>query len=124
MSHSATQSRQPGTRAALPRRGSRLALGWLGAWALACAAVLAHAAWAQWAAATRPNVAAAVVQALALTDLVWFTEARYTRHLSQADLHSAFQDGPMAMDPFPTGSLLAPVRSFPPAGFSDTAPRP
>jgi hypothetical protein len=39
---------------------------------------------------------------------VLFTEARYTRHPSQADLHSAFQDHPFAMDHFPTGSLLPP----------------
>jgi hypothetical protein len=37
-----------------------------------------------------------------------FTEARYTRHPSQADLHSAFQDHPMAFEHFPTGSLIGP----------------
>jgi hypothetical protein len=49
-----------------------------------------------------------MVERLGLTDLVLFTEARYTRHPSQADLHSAFQDHPFAMDHFPTGSLLPP----------------
>lgn len=116
--------RLPETRQAVPRRGSSVALGVLGAWALASVAALVHASWAQQAAAAQPSQAAAVVQALDLTDLAWFTEARYTRHLSQADVHSAFQDGPMAMDHFPTGSLLAPVRRFPPAGFSDTATSP
>jgi hypothetical protein len=43
---------------------------------------------------------------LELTDLALFTEARYTRHASQADLHSAFQDHPMALDHFPSGSLV------------------
>lgn len=51
---------------------------------------------------------AGMVERLGLTDLVLFTEARYTRHPSQADLHSAFQDHPFAMDHFPTGSLLPP----------------
>jgi len=51
---------------------------------------------------------AEMVGRLGLTDLVLFTEARYTRHPSQADLHSAFQDHPFAMDHFPTGSLLSP----------------
>lgn len=51
---------------------------------------------------------AEMVERLGLTDLVLFTEARYTRHPSQADLHSAFQDHPFAMDHFPTGSLLPP----------------
>ena len=48
-----------------------------------------------------------VVQ-LQLTDLCLFTEARYTRHLSQADLHSAFQDHPSALEKFPSGSLVPP----------------
>ncbi|MBL0159275.1 MAG: hypothetical protein IPP47_19515 [Bryobacterales bacterium] len=45
---------------------------------------------------------------LGLTDLCLFTEARYARHLSQADLHSAFQDHPAALEHFPSGSLLPP----------------
>jgi hypothetical protein len=45
---------------------------------------------------------------LGLTDLALFNEARYTRHPTQADLHSAFQDHPLAFDHFPTGSLLLP----------------
>lgn len=51
---------------------------------------------------------AEMVERLGLTDLVLFTEARYTRHPSQSDLHSAFQDHPFALDHFPTGSLLPP----------------
>jgi hypothetical protein len=43
-----------------------------------------------------------------LTDLALFTEARYTRHPSQADLHSAFQDHPLAFEHFPSGSLIPP----------------
>lgn len=43
-----------------------------------------------------------------LTDLSLFTEARYTRHISQADLHSAFQDHPMSLEHFPSGSYLLP----------------
>ena len=51
-----------------------------------------------------------------LTDLALFTEARYTRHPSQADLHSPFQDHPLALEHFPTGSLVpAPVRTDWPA---------
>ncbi len=49
-----------------------------------------------------------LVGELGLTDPALFTEARYTRHLSQADLHSAFQDHPMALEHFPSGSLLLP----------------
>ena len=48
-----------------------------------------------------------LVATLQLSDLALFTEARYTRHLSQADLHSAFQDHPGALEHFPSGSLAA-----------------
>ena len=50
----------------------------------------------------------AMVRQLGLTDLCLFTEARYTRHLSQADLHTPFQDHPLALEHFPSGSLLSP----------------
>ncbi len=43
-----------------------------------------------------------------LTDLALFTEARYTRHLSQSDLHSAFQDHPFSFEHFPSGSFYLP----------------
>ena len=49
-----------------------------------------------------------LVTQLGLTDLALFSESRYTRHPSQADLHSALQDHPGAFDHFPTGSLLSP----------------
>lgn len=49
-----------------------------------------------------------LVRELGLTDLALFTEARYTRHPSQSDLHSAFQDHPLALEHFPSGSLQLP----------------
>lgn len=57
-----------------------------------------------------------LVHSLMLTDLALFTEARYTRHPSQADLHTPFQDHPSAMDHFPSGSLLPPPRHLRPPG--------
>jgi hypothetical protein len=47
-----------------------------------------------------------LVERLGLTDLCLFTEASYTRHLSLADFHTAFQDSPMALEHFPSGSLV------------------
>lgn len=58
--------------------------------------------------AAATDAAASLVKQLGLTDLVLFTEARYTRHPSQTDLQSAFQDHPGALEHFPTGSLLPP----------------
>ncbi|MCU7843069.1 MAG: hypothetical protein KZQ93_04435 [Candidatus Thiodiazotropha sp. (ex Monitilora ramsayi)] len=56
---------------------------------------------------------ASLVRQLGLTDLALFTEARYTRHLSLSDLHSAFQDHPVALEHFPSGSLLLPPQRMP-----------
>ncbi len=49
-----------------------------------------------------------LVGVLSLTDLALWTEARYTRHPSMADLFSPFQDHPAAFDHFPAGSLMTP----------------
>ena len=49
-----------------------------------------------------------IVRTLELTDLCLFTEASYIRHLSQADVHTQFQDYPMSVEHFPSGSLLGP----------------
>ena len=43
-----------------------------------------------------------------LTDLCLFTEANYTRHLTQADRHTPFQNSPLAFEHFPSGSILLP----------------
>lgn len=52
----------------------------------------------------------ALTRQLQLTDLALWTEARYTRHPSQADSFAAFQDHPAAFDHFPAGSIVAPTR--------------
>ena len=53
-----------------------------------------------------------LAQAFQLTDLALWTGARYTRHPSQADLFSAFQDGVGALEHFPEGALApAPLPS-------------
>jgi len=49
-----------------------------------------------------------LVRRLELTDLCLSTEASYTRHLSLADLHTAFQDHPLSLEHFPSGSILMP----------------
>ena len=53
---------------------------------------------------------AALVTTLQLTDLALWTEARYTRHPSQADQFTPFQDSPSSLEHFPAGSIVAPVR--------------
>ncbi|MFK5927488.1 MAG: hypothetical protein QM483_12720 [Desulfuromusa sp.] len=55
-----------------------------------------------------------LVKVLGITDLSLCSEARYTRHPSQADLFAPFQDFPGAFEHFPTGSIIPPN----PLGFS------
>jgi hypothetical protein len=64
------------------------------------------------AAAARMEDNRRLVRELRLTDLCLFTEARYTRHPSQADLHTAFQDHPLALEHFPSGSLIPPPKGL------------
>lgn len=49
-----------------------------------------------------------MVKKLGLTDLCLFTEARYTRHLSQTDFNTPFEDHPMSLEHFPSGSIVEP----------------
>ena len=51
---------------------------------------------------------ALLVERLELTDLCLFTDARYARHPSMADLHTPFQDSPMSVEHFPSGTLILP----------------
>ena len=53
-----------------------------------------------------------MVKNLGLTDLCIVTEANYTRHLTQADLHTPFQDHPLSLEHFPSGSLFMPPDSL------------
>ncbi len=49
-----------------------------------------------------------LVEVYRLTDICLFTDARYTRNPSMADIHSSFQDSPMSLDYFPSGALMLP----------------
>ncbi len=53
---------------------------------------------------------AGLIKELRLSDLCLFTEARYTRHPAMADLHAPFQDHPLSLEHFPSGSLVTPPR--------------
>lgn len=81
-------------------------MGILGLGGLLFALTFLHAGLVSRAAAAEIAQRRDLVAALGLTDLALFTEARYTRHPSQADLYSAFQDHPLALDHFPTGTLV------------------
>ena len=89
-------------------RKSSLALTLAGVGMLLIGLMFTHAYLQRQADLPSIDAVAGVVANLELTDLALFTEARYTRHLSQADLQSAFQDHPTALEHFPTGSIAGP----------------
>jgi len=89
------------------RSSTRFLLFLVGAGALLAAAGL-HASAEQDRRAPEQEGRAALVRRLGLTDLCLFTEARYTRHLSQADRFSPFQEHPASLEHFPSGSIAGP----------------
>jgi hypothetical protein len=91
-------------------RPSTVLLGLLAGLLAAGGAAGLHARAAQRAGRAGLEEQAQLVHHLGLTDLCLFTEARYTRHPSQADRFAPFQDHPHALEHFPSGSLAAPPR--------------
>lgn len=76
--------------------------------ALAFVGAIAHTALSERASQQRLAETARLVGRIGLTDLSLFTEARYTRHPSLADLHTPFQDHPMSFEHFPSGIFVTP----------------
>ena len=91
-------------------RPSSVALGLLAAGVLAMGASLLEVALADHVRGSGLQQTQTLTRQLGLTDPALMTEARYGRHLSQADRHTPFQDHPLAFDHFPTGSMLPPPR--------------
>ncbi len=89
-------------------RKSTLFFAFLGFLAIALVFAATDAAYRRGRSAEHLRSSSVLVRDLALTDLCLFSEARYTRHPSQADLHTPFQDHPFALEHFPSGSLLTP----------------
>ena len=89
-------------------RRSSLFFLYLGIQTALVVAAFTHAAYERVLRATDIAETTAMVRRLELTDLCLFTEARYTRNPSLADLHSAFQDHPTSLEHFPSGSLVGP----------------
>ncbi len=73
--------------------------------------IFTHASFKRKAALESLGEKTELVNQLQLTDLCLFTEASYTRHLSQSDFNTPFQDSPMSLDHFPSGSLVGPPRN-------------
>ncbi|NTV49713.1 MAG: hypothetical protein HGB32_02700 [Geobacteraceae bacterium] len=68
-----------------------------------------HALRAQQRSADELREQSFLFKSLQLTDLCLTTEARYTRHPAMADRHAPFQSHPVALEHFPSGSLILPL---------------
>lgn len=88
------------------RRPANIALTVLAMLLLLFGLTLADSAWRSWS--VDRSASRALIRELGLSDLSLLTEARYTRHPSQADRFAPFQDHPAALEHFPTGLLLPP----------------
>ena len=89
-------------------RNSSSFLLYLAANLLLLALLFAHASFQEMHAGPLLRENSELVQTLGLSDLCLFTEASYTRHPTQADLNTPFQDSPLCLEHFPSGSLLMP----------------
>lgn len=89
-------------------RKSSLYLLYVAANVILLCLVFIHAAYMRGAATDMLAEKSEMVKRFELTDLCLFTDARYARHLSMADMNSAFQDTPMAFEHFPSGSIMLP----------------
>jgi hypothetical protein len=92
------------------QRKSDTFLWYVAANILALALLFTHACIEQKKASPLLDQRINMVNDLQLTDLSLFTDARYTRHPSMADLNTAFQDHPLSLEHFPSGTLIAPPR--------------
>jgi hypothetical protein len=94
----------------LDMRNSSLFFWYISTGAILLSLLLVHASFSESARQINLEEKAMLVNTLKLTDLCLFTEARYTRHLSQADLNTAFQDHPLSLEHFPSGSFTQPTK--------------
>ncbi len=89
-------------------RKSSLFFGVIAAEIVLLGLLLSHASFSKGARQANIEEKAELVKTLKLTDLCLFTEARYTRNLSLADLSTPFQDHPLSLEHFPSGSFTLP----------------
>jgi hypothetical protein len=89
-------------------RKSDLFLLWLAVNICALVIVFVHAHYRERNDASFLKERVSMVNRYELTDLCLFTDAQYTRNPAVTDLSAPFQDHPVSMEHFPSGSIMSP----------------
>jgi hypothetical protein len=92
----------------MPTRKSDLFLLWLVVNICVLLVVFVHAHYKRQKDAPFLKERMSMVGQYGLTDLCLFTDAQYTRNPAIADFAAPFQDHPVSMEHFPSGSIIPP----------------
>ena len=92
----------------MPTRKSTVFLGSIALGVLIFVLLCIHALYADHKDSHAVKERARIVERYGLTDLCLFTDARYTRNPAMADIATPFQDHPISLEHFPSGSIISP----------------
>jgi len=92
----------------MPARKSTVFLGSIALGILIFTLLCIHALYADHKYSRAVKERARIIERYGLTDLCLFTDARYTRNPAMADIATPFQDHPISLEHFPSGSIISP----------------
>lgn len=97
----------------MPTRKSTVFLGSVALGVLIFALLCIHALYTDHNYSRAVKERARIIERYGLTDLCLFTDARYTRNPAMADIATPFQDHPISLEHFPSGSIISPPVKVP-----------
>ena len=92
----------------MPTRKSTVFLGSIALGILIFVLLCIHALYSDHKHSHAVKERARIVERYGLTDLCLFTDARYSRNPAMADIATPFQDHPISLEHFPSGSIISP----------------
>jgi len=92
----------------MPTRKSTVFLGSIALGILIFVLLCIHALYSDHEHSHAVKERARIVERYGLTDLCLFTDARYSRNPVMADIATPFQDHPISLEHFPSGSIISP----------------
>lgn len=92
----------------MPTRKSTVFLGSIALGILVFVLLCIHALYADHKRSHAVKERLRIAEQYGLTDLCLFTDARYSRNPAMADIATPFQDHPISLEHFPSGSIISP----------------